>query len=211
MGGLSLDDISKLRQMESSITLGVCSEDFSLIHDYSLILNDRGIAFQMLAPGKRSDGQIDALVLDRNTECPVFEHRQPPIINCSKATEVTIDRAVFIALGRREPDLLVIGIDPGKRPGMAFIIDGFLIKVHRSYPGEDLVKKIVGARSSYRPKKVLIRIGDGDPSARDSIIEELDGMGIPMELVDERRTSISSRFRDEIAALKIAHTSGVPI
>ena len=56
----------------------------------------------------------------------------------------------------------------------------------------------------------MIRIGRGDPANRDSIIDVLDGIGIPIEIVDERRTTRGTKFRDQNAAVRIARESSDP-
>ncbi|MEA3557926.1 MAG: hypothetical protein U9R75_01605 [Candidatus Thermoplasmatota archaeon] len=211
MGGVNLEEISRLKEMGSSIKIGICTGDFSFLHNAVSILKERGIPHDLIVPDEPYMGILDCVILDRGMDTPDFPNCKPRIVRKTKDTEGTIDRAVFKAIVKGNPTLLVIGIDPGKRPGMAFLMDGQLVNIHRSFSEIDIIVRIKRARSSYRPGKLLVKIGDGDPSSRDMIIDELSRAGLSMELVDEHRTTTTRRFRDENAALKIARTRGKPI
>ncbi len=211
MGGMRLDDISRLKDEESSVKIGICTLDFSFLHDAAAILKERNIPHFMIDADETFYGSIDSLIIDKGMNIPDLPNCRPRIVRRANNIYGTLDRAVFEAFKMKRPELLVIGIDPGKRPGMAFLADGRLVKVHRSLSGNDIDTMIKRARSSYRPRNLLVRIGNGDPLSRDRIIEELKDMGISMEMVDERRTTTTKRYRDESAALKIALTKGNPV
>jgi hypothetical protein len=211
MGGLNVDEVSQLRKKEERLLIGICTEDFSLLHDVLKILKDRGIHHAVLERGQAWDSNMDSLALQDGLETPHFSLRKPPIIIISRDPSVTVDRAIAAALGRSEPRKLVIGIDPGKRPGMAFLADGILISAQRSTGPDDIILRLKNSRKAFRPSSILIRIGNGDPESRDPIIEAVREAGYPLEIVDESRTTKTKRYRDENAAVLIAQTKGDPV
>jgi hypothetical protein len=211
MGGLTLDEVSQLRAREQGVLIGVCVKDFSLLHDILSIMRDRKISNKVLEEGEGFGSRMDALVLEDGLEPPHFILKGPVIVPLSTDPEITVERAVTAALGRYGPNELLVGVDPGKRPGVAFIADGTLvIAVRAGGPGmvRNEIKKGIRA---IQPNMVLIRVGDGDPSTRDLIIGSFQEDGYHMEVVDESRTTKTRRFRDENSAVLIAQTSGVRI
>jgi hypothetical protein len=206
-----VDEVSQLRKKEQQLLIGICTDDFSLLHDILRILKERGIHHSVLEDGQAWDSSMDSLALQDGLEPPHFSLRKPPIISISRDPSVTVDRAVAAALGRSEPNKLVIGIDPGKRPGLAFLADGILISAQRSTGPDDIIMRVTSSRKAFRPSSLLIRIGNGDPESRDPIIEIVRKAGFPLEIVDESRTTKTKRYRDENAAVLIAQTKGDPV
>jgi hypothetical protein len=210
-GGMMADEVSRLKGRISELLIGVFTEDFSLIHDLTRIFRDKGCGFIPLARNEPIDGRIDCLIIDGNMDIPLRSGNKNTVIEALSDPLNTADRAIACALGKLFPDQLIIGIDPGKRPGIAFVADGILIDA-RTTTDPRIVNDIV-TRSirAYEPRNMLIRIGVGDPKNRDLIIDGLRAGGFLIEVVDETMTTIGSRYRDENAAVRIARTSGVPL
>ena len=107
------------------------------------------------------------------------------------------------------PEMLVVGIDPGPRPGCAWYGDDVLLG-KRSFDGCDAALHHVRAMVDvHGPRDILVRIGSGAPVQRDRLVNAALRRGWRVEVVDERRTSRGgSRHEHEASATKIAQKSG---
>ncbi len=206
-----MDEVSHLRVRKEALLIGICMDDFSLLHDVLYILKERNIHHVVLEQGDRWDSNMDALALQEGLNPPTFTLKIPPIVPISKDPEVTVDKVIACAFGRFEANELMVGIDPGKRPGISFVADGILISTHRSTGPEDILIKLTRGKKAFRPGRILVRIGNGDPVSRDPIILLIKKHGYSLEMVDEARTTKTKKFRDENAAVMIANTPGEPI
>ncbi|MBN1540471.1 MAG: hypothetical protein JW939_10030 [Candidatus Thermoplasmatota archaeon] len=205
-----MDEVSLLRDRERSLLVGICTSDFSSLHDIVGILKDRHIPHTVLEPGSLWETGMDCLLLEKGVKPPAFTMKCPATVPISSDPLITVDRGVAASFGRDAPKELVAGVDPGKRPGVAFIADGILISALRAAGPSSLLKIIVRARKAYRPREIMVRVGDGDPDKGNSIITELRMAGFSVEIVDEEKTTRTRRYRDENAAVLIARTRGNP-
>ncbi len=119
--------------------------------------------------------------------------------------------AVEMALDAGRPDRdLVVGIDPGPRPGYAVFAGERCI-------GEGILETPEAAgpfsahlRHRFASTHVLFRVGAGDPPRRNRIVNALLDHHRSVEIVDERGTTPRGhrRPRDAIAARVIARGVG---
>lgn len=146
------------------------------------------------------------------------EHRLIPYHNVLTLTEFTdnLDLSklkIYWSLYGR--DLLMIGLDPGKRTGMVAYYGSIpLISsiFHSAREAVDSVSRLL----RYPAVKKIIKIGDGDKRMAMALASNLyavAGDGVIIELVDETGTSVPSRYppglkRDIGAAMMIAFRSG---
>ena len=130
----------------------------------------------------------------------------------------TVDRAVNALRGNGQHfDSLIIGIDPGRRPGIAVLHGGMVIAVYQVgvTEVEPLIRKIA---REYQATVSTIRIGSGARLMTAQIINTLLEGGFKVELVDETGTTPyvgknihTSQVRDIIAAINIARIKGEPV
>ncbi len=129
----------------------------------------------------------------------------------------TIDRAINILRGNGHVETLVIGIDPGRRPGIAVLSGDMVIAVYQVgvTEVEPTLRKIA---HEYRANISTIRIGSGARLMTAQIINTLLEGGFKVELVDETGTTPyvgknihTSQVRDIIAAINIARIKGEPV
>ncbi len=206
-----MDDVLSVMNMRRGLILGICTTDFSYLHDMVSLLGNTVDRFHILEGGRRTHKELDCLMLERGINAPIMRSPSPPIVGILDDPRVTLERAIAAALGRLSPDHLVIGIDPGKRPGIAFLADGKTISTFQAAgPSEayDVVRK---GKKAYQAGHNLIRMGDGDPASRDAILRELFPLCIATELVDEKFTTKGTKYRDENAAIHIGRTLGHPL
>jgi hypothetical protein len=163
-------------------------------------------------PGDRLPSHV-AAVLTSPEEASSIRHAR--ILEVSEDGDRTaLLAAVRHALGVGRPDEeLVVGIDPGPRPGYAVLAGDRPIEegtldtpeavgrlgslLHRRFPGHP----------------IRFRVGRGDHVARDRIVNSLVPLRRPVELVDERGTTPRGhrRPRDAAAARAIARAAGDPV
>jgi hypothetical protein len=129
----------------------------------------------------------------------------------------TVSRAIGAERHEERPGEMVIGIDPGRRPGVAVLYGDMVIAVHQVSitEVEPLVRKI---ERDYRPTSLMVRIGNGARLVTTQIINSLIQAGFRVELVDETGTTPhigrdihTHTVRDIIAAINIARIKGVPV
>ncbi|MCK5772146.1 MAG: hypothetical protein KAH57_00010 [Thermoplasmata archaeon] len=206
-----MDDALSVMNMRRGVVLGICTADFSYLHDMVALLGDAVDRFHILEGGRRTDKELDCLMLEEGTKAPIMRAPLPPMIDILNDPWVTLERAMAAAMGRLSPDHLIIGVDPGKRPGIAFLADGKTISTFQASGLSEVYPIVSKGQRAYHAHHDLLRMGDGDPASRDAILGELSPLGIATELVDERFTTRGTKYRDENAAIHIGRTLGRPL
>ena len=100
-----------------------------------------------------------------------------------------------------------IGIDPGDKPGIAVVGDEILLRKTTVESPEKVAQIIKRFIKEYPSNQTIIRIGHGSILIRNRIINSLIPLGIPIEIVDETKTSRQNTeryLRDSEAAAVIA-------
>lgn len=199
--------------------LAVITEDFAFYHDLVRRLRRRGMSFVSLGLGEPVPGMVSvALTTSEEAGKVGFE---PLVVveyavgeESGDALDEAIDRVKALLAGKKDIGLLVVGVDPGKRPGIAVLADASLMKVdHAASPEEvgGMVRRII---ETYSPSSALVRLGDGAPTERDRIVNSIAAATWDMpeppelELVDEKNSSGAPHTSDTEAAMKIALTPG---
>ena len=127
----------------------------------------------------------------------------------------TIDHAVDLALqmliGKEIYSKVYIGIDPGEKPGIAVVGDDILLQKTNVDSPEKIVTIVKRFLKEYPSTETLIRIGHGSITTRNRIINSLITLEIPIEIVDETKTTSSQqtarnvRDREAAAAIALLH------
>jgi predicted RNase H-like nuclease (RuvC/YqgF family) len=103
--------------------------------------------------------------------------------------EVAIEKAKKALSGDRNVNDLMIGIDPGHRPGVAALGDGVVLSRSLAPTPEAVREMVEGILENYPSNNVIIRIGHGDRTNRNRIFNRLWDDGHKLEIVDERNTT----------------------
>jgi hypothetical protein len=165
-----------------------------------------------LLPGQRIPGRA-VVVLTSPTEAQEIRH--PRVVPVSEGRDrealwVAIGSALTATDAREE---LVVGIDPGPRPGYAVVSAGHVLSSGCLSAPEQAgeLAEILLRRFPDRP--VRFRVGDGDRIDRDRIVNALHSASRPIEFVDEQGTTPRGhrRPRDMAAAGAIARSPGRPV
>lgn len=190
--------------------IGVMTEDFSIYYDLVKVLKERKVPFISLSIDDAIPVNV-GLLLTTPKELPKIWFAHKLAITDKDDISLMIDKALKILEGKEKFGRFIIGIDPGKRPGVAVLGDGEILEVYQVDSPEDVVKILKRIIKAYPNQEILIRIGDGAPTHRNRIINSMINLGIPMEMVDETSTTQKTVQPDIKAAIDIALSSGIPI
>lgn len=123
--------------------------------------------------------------------------------------EIAVERAIHAAKGLNSAVRLNFGIDPGPRPGIAWLADGVVIGSAQLENFEGVADHIAGISTAVQHSRMFVNVGDGAPIIRDRIINQLILRGIETYQVNEYKTSTGSRSKAHIhAATRIALMGG---
>jgi len=192
-------------------TLGVYTKDFSLYHDIIKALKKRNISYVSLSSSENIPKRIGVILTSRK-EMEVISREKTIAVDDFDSLDHAIDLAMQKLTGKELYATVFIGIDPGERPGIAVVGDSILLQKMQVNAPESVAAEIRRLVKVYPSKKTCIRIGHGSIIARNRIINSLIPLQIPIEIVDETRTTPSQQKgriqRDLEAAAAIALLSG---
>lgn len=166
-------------------------------------LKRRECDFVMLATGYDWDG-----ILLTSPE----EVQEGHIPATEDTVEIAVERAIQASRGLDSAVQLVFGIDPGPRPGIAWLADGIVVGSAQLEQIEFLPDHITGLASAVKHQRMCVKVGDGAPLLRDRIINQLIMRGIETLQVNEYKTSSGPRMKTHLhAATRIALMGGCRI
>ena len=193
--------------------IALITDDFTLFQSILEVTKTRGIHVHILSFNDPIP-PIVGTVITSPEESSKIDFDPGRIVTFNNDPESTINAALKLLNGRNDINQVIIGIDPGKNPGVAVLEDGQVSEVYhvpaRDVPG--LVRQIL---ENYPGKDIAIRIGNGARLVRTQLINSILDMGVNVEVVDETGTSPSmgrglhsSEVSDIIAAINIARLKG---
>lgn len=134
-----------------------------------------------------------------------------------KSVGIAVEKAHSLSRGLREHyDELVIGIDPGEKPGLAVLGGSRVVHAAQLASPEEVKGALEDLLRIYSCGRVRIKVGNGGGVFRQRLLRVLqDSFSFPIELVDEHATTptlgrgdFSREVRDIIAAVNIALKRG---
>ena len=183
--------------------IAVRTEDFRLSFHLMRELKRRKCNFVMLG---RHD-EWDGILLSSPEE--VHEGHIPAT---EGTVEIAVERAIQASRGLDSAVQLVFGVDPGPRPGIAWLADGIVVGSAQLEQIDAVADHITGLASAVKHQRMCVKVGDGAPLLRDRIINQLILRGIETLQVSEFKTSYGSRMKTHLhAATRIALTGGTRI
>lgn len=187
--------------------LGVLTEDFRLYHDLVAALKARSLPFVTLSFSRRVPESVGA-ILTSSAEAPRI--RSPRVV-VVEDVENAIAQALQVAKGKTEWEELFIGVDPGREPGVAVLGDGDVLDMRQAPSPEAVRDQVRTAMRMFPAKQVRVRVGHGDPTNRNRILNSLAADRLRVEIVDEAGTTHRTPQPDLDAAVDIARTPGVRV
>lgn len=190
-------------------SVALVTRDPALYHELAGFLRERRWPTVSLLPGDRIPDSV-AVVLTSPKEVDLISH--PNVLPIAEGVDRrALGAAIEHAVRSGAPvEEIIVGIDPGPRPGYAILAGPTVIgEGNLEFP------EAVGAfanhlRHRFSSCHVLFRVGTGDPGARNRIVNALLSHQRSVELVDEQGTTPRGRRRprDAAAARTIARSQG---
>lgn len=187
--------------------LGILTEDFRLYHDLVAALKARGLPFLSLSFSRRIPETVGAVL---TSPAEASRIRFPRVV-AVEDMEAAIARALQLLKGKSEWRELLIGVDPGHEPGVAVLGDGDVLDTYLAPSPEAVREHIRAALRTFPAQQVRVRVGHGDPTNRNRILNSLAPEDLRVEIVDEAGTTHRTPQPDLDAAVDIARTPGVRV
>jgi hypothetical protein len=187
--------------------LGILTEDFRLYHDLVAALKARDLPFASLS-FSRGVPETVGVVLTSAAEAPKVRSSRVVVVD---DLDSAVARALQLLKGKTEWRELFIGVDPGHEPGVAVLGDGDVLDTRQAAKPEAVAPIIREALRTFPSKRVTVRVGHGDPTNRNRILNVLSQDGLRIEIVDETSTTRRTARPDLDAAIDIARTPGVRV
>ena len=192
-------------------TIGIYTKNFSLYHDLIDVIKKRKLSYVSLISLRNIPSKIGVIITSHN-ELHDIKTQKAIAADIYENIDHAVDIALQILIGKEIYTNIYIGIDPGEKPGIAIVGDGILLQ-KKSIDSPDGVPKLVSRfLKEYPSNEKLIRIGHGSIIIRNRIINSLIPLDIPIEIVNESKTTSSQQTkrseRDREAAAAIALLKG---
>jgi len=188
-------------------SLGVLTQDFRLYHDLVAALKARDLPFVSLSSARRVPEAVGAVL----TSAAEAAHVRSANVVIVDDTDSAIAKALQLLKGKASWRELSIGIDPGHEPGVAVVGDGEVIDTGIARTPEAVGYHVRQALRTFPADVVRVRVGHGDPTNRNRILNSLAREDVRVEIVDEAGTTHRSPQPDVDAAIRIALTPGVRV
>jgi len=114
-----------------------------------------------------------------------------------------------------EKDVILVGVDPGKRTGLAVFYGQVKLAFNTFDSAGAVCSRVAAFARGVPSSRVLVRVGNGNRSMASRLVDGLrrDVPAATIEVVDESGTSTGSSKmkgvqRDQVAAAKIAFRKG---
>lgn len=182
--------------LPTDLRIGVATTLGRPYYHFSALLKSLGVRFDSILPAEiqQYDGHLLLMTSDESLRYvsrkplllfeDLFDH--PPAVVCGLIIRK-------LGLYHDTTDELIMGIDPGQRIGLSVLYCGWEIEssIHSSV--DELVSHIIRVLGRLRAGRKLIKIGDGDMSTTNKIVQELNlrfCSSFELEVIDERNTSL---------------------
>ncbi|WP_306058639.1 hypothetical protein [Natronococcus wangiae] len=182
----------------------VATSDFEVYHGVVNELRDRGSAFTTVEPGDELPDETSVVVTGADHADDFAD--VSTIVADPDQPRRAVDQALTAVRG--DGGRTVIGVDPGRKPGIA-VLAGDVVVAAFQVPLGDAVD-VIQREVSEAPSPV-VRIGDGSRLQSATLVNDLEDVRV--ELVDETGTTPylgtgSRGMGDVLAAVNIARLEG---
>lgn len=191
-------------------TIGVYTKNFRLYHNLVSTLKNKHIAYVSLNSLQHIPNQI-GVILTSHHEIHDIKRKNVIAADAYDSAEEAIEKAFHMLIGKDMYHHVHFGIDPGEKPGIAIVGDDILLNTKQVTSPEQVLEIIKRFIIEYPAHEYLIRIGHGSILLRNRIINSLISLNIPIEIVNESKTSSHQTQRigrDVKAAASIALLHG---
>jgi hypothetical protein len=192
---------------------------------YYIIVNElkkKEIPFLSLTPDQPVPIETKVVITTPN-EKQKIHHDHILVLEEDTDPEKLINEAYQIIRGKEHFEKITIGIDPGEVFGLAVLADGKVIQTANCFSIDETVEKVKTILKAFTDKPVSsagVKIGDGAPKCRETLLQNLDGQlpqNVILETVSEAGTNRYMHenkhrrgLRDIVSAIRIAGRNGHP-
>jgi hypothetical protein len=197
--------------------IGILVEDFRLYHEIVNHLKSKGVRFVSLSSGETPPPNVGAMIVSKEISNDI-DFEKKVVCESRDDVEFSVNKSLQLLRGKTDFGEIVIGIDPGAKPGIAVLADGDVLNTLIAKSPEDVLSIVNKTKDTYPSNELKIRIGHGDKINRNRIINSLIAEDLSVEVVDEDRTTRDARQSglpksrdkrvDALAALQIAKGRG---
>jgi hypothetical protein len=196
-------------------TIGLLTQDFAVSYELVRVLKEHDLAFASLAFGEPIPASVGVIL---TTPEEAGRVAFPRVVLYRGDAQQAVDLALERLQGKPGYATVVIGVDPGERPGVAVFGDGRLLRVEQVPMPEMVVDVVARAIEALVAEQFVVRVGHGGGTLRDRILNELlrsDRASIAsIEVVDETSTTpmqLPGEGSDIAAAKAIAMAQGAEV
>ena len=187
-------------------TIGILTEDSRLFFDLVKELRKRKLAFRSLIFGEKTPMDI-GVILTSQTDIGRIDFDKIVIVDDADIY-MGIRKAFQELSGMKPFEEMIIGVDPGKEPGIAVLCNDELIESHKARGQMKCATIILHMLESYAYTSSKLRIGHGAPQSRDEILNLVADAFDVVEIINEfRTTKLTKNAESDVdAAINIARS-----
>lgn len=187
---------------------------------YYLLVNElkrKNMAFLSLVPNDSVPIDI-RVVITTKKESSKITHQNVLEYDEEENPEEIVSEAIRLIRGKRTYERLVVGVDPGRNFGVAFLGDGNILETKNCTSVSETAKTIKDILGRTPANDTTVRVGNGAPSYAEELLRRLDDAlpeDVDFESVREEGTSKSlgetshtRGRRDVSSAIKIGQRQG---
>ncbi|MEM3444400.1 MAG: hypothetical protein QXJ27_04095 [Thermoplasmata archaeon] len=185
--------------------IGIATTNVPVYYELLKLLKEKNLPFEILLPGEQVPMHVGVIITTEEERDGIdFEN----VVAYDGKPETTILTAMKLLMGKEVIHELVIGIDPGEHIGIALVGDGVVLARATVFSAEAMLELVKTYLKVFKAFRKVLRIGHGDITKRNKIISVLWKLKIPIEIVDEKGTTINAEEPDVEAAVRIAMHRG---
>ncbi|HEV8360354.1 MAG TPA: hypothetical protein VGR28_07880 [Candidatus Thermoplasmatota archaeon] len=187
-------------------TIGLLTQDFAAYYDLVKYLKEHDTPFLSLAFDEPVPASVGVVI---TTPGEAGRVAFAELALYRGFAQPAVDLALETLAGRPQYTTVVVGVDPGERPGIAVYGDGRLLRTEQVHLPELVVDEVARTIEALSADHFVVRVGHGAGTLRDRIINELlradRTSRASIEVVDETSTSpvaLRGQPSSDVAAAK---------
>jgi hypothetical protein len=184
--------------------IGVMTENFRFFYQLVGLMKEQKQPFVTLSFEDDVPLTVGVIITTREEKEKVrFRH-----LVANDSPDLALKMARCHLKGGESFNTLIVGIDPGVRPGLALIGDGRVLVAETIGSPEQAAGEIDRLIRCFDHKRMIARVGHGDRTNRNRVIRAIWNSVDDVEVVDESNTTRRTEEPDADAAVSIANSSG---
>lgn len=189
-----------------SESIGILTRDPALYGELARFFQEKKVPVVSLIPGRRVPGRV-GVVVTSEVEAKELGFRKVVVARSGRMLEAWAAIQIALGGGPSSSPELIVGVDPGQRPGYAVLDGGRCVASGIAESPEAVAMIGARLRQSFPETSIRFRVGNGDPIRQARTVNALLQLHLIVELVDERRTTLPGRRANDLLSAKAIATS----